>query len=402
MNEPVSERTSPPRLFLLFLRLGCIAFGGPVAHLALFRQEFVERRRWLGEERFAELIAFCQFLPGPASSQVGMALGLRRGGLAGMFAAWLGFTLPAAAILVALAVGLAVAGDAIPAGVLRGLHAAVVAVVAWAVWSMAAKLCPDRTRATFALVAATIMVVLPSPWMQLVVIGVGAFAGAALVRPAAAHADADAPHGRPRAALVALGVAALAIGAGLVLAGLFPGRAWAVLAVFARAGSLVFGGGHVVLPMLEVEVVGRGWLEHDAFLTGYGLTQAMPGPIFTFSAWCGAAMATGWNAILLASVAVIGIFAPSFLMVPGLLPLWEHLRRIARLRAALAGVAAAVVGLLLAALYDPILTAVLAVDDPAADLAVALASFCLLAIWRVPAWAVVAIAALAGWALITA
>ncbi|HEX5528634.1 MAG TPA: chromate efflux transporter [Methylomirabilota bacterium] len=377
-------------------RLGLTSFGGPVAHLGYFRSEYVVRRRWLDEQTYADVVALCQFLPGPASSQVGIAIGIFRAGLLGGLAAWLGFTLPSALALVLFALGIR-GLDLSAAGWLLGLKIAAVAVVAQAVWGMARTLCPDRERASIAIVAALIVTAWPTAWGQVLVIVVAGLVGLRLLPGAA---DAGAPHarvpfGRP------LGLAALTLFFALlvalpVLRYLTGSPALAVFDGFYRAGALVFGGGHVVLPLLQAEVVPPGWVSNEQFLAGYGAAQAVPGPLFTLAAYLGAVMRpwpTGWLGAL---VALTAIFLPAFLLVVGTLPFWDALRARPAFRAALRGINAAVVGLLLAALYQPVWTS--AIHAPA-DFALALAAFGLLALWGAPPWIVVAFAAAGGQAL---
>ena len=384
------------QVFLIFLRLGLTCFGGPVAHLGYFRTEFVERRRWLGEAAYADLVALCQFLPGPASSQVGLALGLLRAGYAGALAAWAGFTLPSALALIALALGIAQAGDALPAGMLHGLKVVAVAVVAQAVWGMARSLCPDAARRALMLATAAALIAWPGTAAQLLAIGVAALIGLLALRPAA-----DAPHEplpvpigrRAGAAWLALFFALLA-GLPLLLA-LVPSQALAVVDAFFRAGALVFGGGHVVLPLLQASVVPTGWVGNDTFLAGYGAAQAVPGPLFTFAAFLGASLQsapTGWAG---GALALLAIFAPAFLLVAGALPFWESLRARPGVRAALMGVNAAVVGLLLAALWNPVITS--GIHGVADALLAGLALLALMR-WKWPPWGVVLACALAGWA----
>lgn len=395
------QHAGPGEVFWRFLRLGLISFGGPVAHLGQFQAEFVERRKWLDAQTYADTIAFCQFLPGPSSTQVGMSIGLRRAGVPGMIAAGLGFMLPTACVLITLAYGVGTYGHLLGGGWLRGLHAAVVAIVAWAVWGMAAKLCPTRQHATIALGAAIILLAVPTPslraMMQFAIIGLGALWGWAWLprQPISDHNAEKGPPLLPRLISTA-SLSLLTIGAILLGSGLAPHQLWDVFSAFFRVGFLVFGGGHVVLPMLAEEVVTTGWLSETQFMTGYGLTQAMPGPIFTLSAYLGASMATGWMAITYALAALGGIFLPSYFMVAGLLPTWDHLRRLQTIRAALAGIAAAVVGLLLAALYDPIVVQSIREPCPHIDLALTLGAFALLGIWNRPTWFVVITAACAG------
>jgi chromate transporter len=372
-------------------RLGLTSFGGPVAHLGYFHREYVVRRRWLDEPTYADVVALCQFLPGPASSQVGIAVGILRAGLPGGLAAWLGFTLPSALALVLFALFIRGA-DLAGAGWLLGLKIAAVAVVAQAVWGMARALCPDRERATIAVAAALVLIAWPGAWGQVLVIVAAGLVGARLLPGAGEMGPAPGvrvPFGRALggatlilffALLVALPLARYATGNHII----------AVVDAFYRSGALVFGGGHVVLPLLQAEVVPPGWVSREQFLAGYGAAQAVPGPLFTLSAYLGAVMhpaPTGWAG---AALALAAIFLPAFLLVVGTLPLWNALRARPVFRAALRGINAAVVGLLLAALYDPVWTG--AIHAPA-DFALALVAFGLLALWSAPPWLVVALSA---------
>ena len=412
---PAPTAASPWAVLWVFLRLGLTSFGGPVAHLGYFRDELVVRRRWLDEHSYADLVALCQFLPGPASSQVGMALGLMRSGWLGALAAWVGFTLPSALVLAALGLGFSSGGAGLPAGLVQGLKVVAVAVVAQAVWGMARSLCTSAGRV--ALMGAACAITL---WQPGVVGQMGAMVGAALVGwwawgrgvavpPAMAADDVWAlPYSRRAglallavfaALLVALPWWAQASAAGATTATNAASVAnvvtgWAVLDAFYRAGALVFGGGHVVLPLLQSAVVPSGWVAGDAFLAGYGAAQAVPGPLFTFAAFLGAAMAPGWAGAGFAVLAVVGIFLPAFLLVAGALPWWAQLRQRAGARGLLAGVNAAVVGLLLAALWHPVASS--ALHGPA-DVALAAIALAALLWWRVPPWAVVLGTALAGW-----
>ena len=389
------------RVFLIFLRLGLTSFGGPVAHLGYFREEFVARRRWLTEDAFADLVALCQFLPGPASSQVGLALGLRQAGWGGALAAWLGFTLPSALVMALLGLGLVAGQGLVPAGVLHGLKVAAVAVVAQAVWGMARSLCRGPARLLLMVLACALALLWPGVVGQVGAMLVAALAGLGLwgragAMPAPPSQGGLAAGVRPRTgALLLAAFAALLVL--LPLAARAWPQGWLVLAdAFYRAGALVFGGGHVVLPLLQAEVVATGWVATDDFLAGYGLAQAVPGPLFTFAAFLGAAAGHGAGGWLGAAVCLVAIFVPAFLLVAGALPFWERLRHNARARAALAGVNAAVVGLLLAALYHPVWTS--AIHAPA-DLALALAAFAALVWARVPPWLVVPLCGAAGWLL---
>ncbi|MCY1483873.1 Chromate transport protein [compost metagenome] len=383
------------QVFLIFLRLGCISFGGPVAHLALFRDEFVRRRGWLGERDYVELVALCQFLPGPASSQVGMALGMSRRGYGGALAAWAGFTLPPAVLLICLALGVAAAGQALPDGLVHGLKLVTVAVVAQAVWAMARSLCRGWQRLALMAGSALVLLLWPFPLSQLLVMAAAGLIGWRwLQSPGVTSGDSLAIGPGREAGRCFLGLFFLLLAALPLAARLWPQPELAAFDAFYRTGSLVFGGGHVMLPLLQAEVVGRGWLDRDIFLSGYGVVQALPGPLFAFSAYVGTALqndAGGWSGGLLCLVA---IFLPAFLLLAGALPLWSRLRTNPSAQAALAGVNAAVVGLLLAALYRPVWTsAVFGVGD---FLFVLLALAALLS-GRLPAWAVVVVGGVGYW-----
>ena len=374
--------------------LGLTSFGGPVAHIGYFREAYVVRKRWLDEETSAGLVALCQFLPGPASSQLGIAIGIRRAGLLGGFAAWFAFTLPSAAALILFAYGVQSLGDQTDAGWLHGLKVVAVAVVALALWGMARTLAPDRPRVTIAALAAIALLAAPGIAAQLAVIAGGGLLGLALLRSDASQPQqADVQCGTPWLAVVAL-LAFFALLIALpVAARVVDNGPLTVADSFYRAGSLVFGGGHVVLPLLEAEVVPPGWVTRDEFIAGYGAAQAVPGPLFTFAGYLGAAMEVVSPRWLGGLLALGAIFLPSFFLVVGVLPFWERLRGLVRVRRALMGVNAAVVGLLLAALYDPVWTSAVRAPE---DFALAVGAFALLAFWRVPPWAVVALAAGAG------
>jgi chromate transporter len=384
-------------VFRVFLRLGLTSFGGPIAHLGYFHDEFVVKRRWLDEKAYADLVALCQFLPGPASSQVGIAVGLSRAGYPGALAAWTAFTLPSAIALVLFAYGITALGDAPGSGWLHGLKVAAVAVVAQAVLTMMRSLAPDRARATLAVAAAVIVLALPSAWSQIGAILLGAIIGLALLRGAAPADHVAMPHPvSHRAALAAL-VLFLLLLAGLpLLHAAVPSQTIALIDAFYRAGSLVFGGGHVVLPLLQASVVPPGWVTNDVFLAGYGAAQAVPGPLFTFAAYLGAVMGPEPNGIAGAALCLIAVFLPSFLLVVGALPFWDSLRRHPGAQSALRGVNAAVVGLLLAALYDPVWSAGVLAGK---DFALAAIAFLLLFMWQTPPWLVVLLCAAGGAAL---
>ena len=384
-------------------RLGCTSFGGPIAHLGYFRAEYVTRRRWLDEQTYADSVALCQFLPGPASSQVSIAIGILRAGLLGGLAAWLGFTLPSALALVAFAYGLQALGGT-DVGWLHGLKVVAVAVVAQAVWGMAQTLTPDRQRATIAVLAAVAILAWPTALGQILVI-----AAAGLLYHRMSLSGWQEPPAAPGPTTLQMHVPIsrrLATGAWVLFVGLLvglpllrqvaPSQPVAVFDSFFRVGSLVFGGGHVVLPLIQAEVVPPGWVTNEQFVAGYGAAQAVPGPLFTFAAYLGAVMHPWPNGWVGAALALGAIFLPSFLMIIGGLPLWNLLRAQASFQAVLRGINAAVVGLLLAALYHPVWTS--AIHAPG-DFALGLADFLLLAFWKWPPWAVVGCSALAGAAL---
>jgi chromate transporter len=375
-------------VFLVALRLGLTSFGGPIAHLGYFHDEYVTRRKWLDERSYADLVALCQFLPGPASSQVGMAVGIARAGLAGALAAWLGFTLPSALGLVLFALGVGALGGTADAGWLHGLKIVAVAVVAQAVWGMAKGLCPDRNRATLAILAALASLSWPGAAAQLGAIATAATLGWLLLPPTGLGTQSHTQFPISKCAGSIAWIIFFFFLFGLPLIKLITtSQALDVFESFFRVGSLVFGGGHVVLPLLQSEVVGHGWVTNEQFVAGYGATQAVPGPLFTFSAYLGAVM-NGWSGALLA---LIAIFFPAFLLVVGALPFWDSLRSRSGFQSALSGVNAAVVGLLVAALYQPIWTsAILA----ATDFAIGLAAFGLLMFWRWPPWLVVVLTAM--------
>ena len=390
--------TTMREIFLIFLRLGLTSFGGPVAHIGYFRDEFVEKRKWLDDHGYADVVALCQFLPGPASSQVGIALGLMRGGMPGALAAWLGFTLPSAVALVLFAFVLAHSGMGTSAAWLHGLKVIAAAVVAQAIWGMGKNLCPDKVRASVAVAASVVALATPGVIAQISVILLAAVFGVLWQSPLT-----DLPHSplslrlTRRAGMIAL-VLYVTLLFGLPLCASLSGSyAIHLFDSFYRAGALVFGGGHVVLPLLQAEVVLQGWISNDAFLAGYGAAQAVPGPLFTFAAYLGAASTSSPNGWLGATIALVGIFLPGFLLVVGTLPFWEMARRHPRMQRAIWAVNAAVVGLLLAAFYRPVWTS--SILSPA-DFALAAAGFLLLVFWKVSPWKVVmgcALIAALGW-----
>ena len=383
---------SPFEVLLIYLKLGRSCFGGPIAHIGYFRDEFVVRRRWLDESAYADLVALCQFLPGPASSQVGFSIGLMRAGYLGAAAAWTGFTLPSAILLVLFAYGAGNLHGAIGEGLLHGLKLVAVAIVAQAVWGMARTLCPDRERASIAAIAALIILFSATSLAQIGAIAFGALTGLWLCRsgPPTASGHAVVPVSR-RA-----GVAALIIFF-VLLAGLPFLRnlssAAALFEAFYRSGALVFGGGHVVLPLLREALVTPGWVSDDAFLAGYGAAQAVPGPLFTFAAYLGAVASPSPHGIARAALGLFGIFLPGILVLLGTLPFWDSLRRKTCAQAMMRGVNAAVVGLLGAALYNPVWTGSV---QTLGDFAVALVGFVLLTAWRAPPLVVVIVSAIGG------
>jgi chromate transporter len=388
------EKGSAGEVFGAFLKLGLTSFGGPVAHIGYFRHEFVELRKWFDERTYADLVALCQFLPGPASSQVGMAIGLSRAGYLGALAAWTAFTLPSALALVLFAYSLSTFGNVLGSGWLHGLKAAAVAVVAVAVLGMARSLAPDKERATVAVAAAVVALAIPTAWGQIGAIISGGIAGLMFLRGAVPGDHASLPLSVTRTqAIIALVVFfALLISLPLLAAGT-TSHAIKLFDAFYRAGALVFGGGHVVLPLLQAEVVPPGWVDNDTFLAGYGAAQAVPGPLFTFAAYLGVVMRPAPNGWVGAMLCLVAIFLSSFLLVVGALPFWEALRRQQLAQAALRGINAAVVGLLLAALYHPVWTAGILT---AADFAIAITAFLLLLMWQTPPWLVVILCAVGG------
>ncbi|GAA1144164.1 chromate efflux transporter [Nesterenkonia lutea] len=385
-------------VFLIFLRLGLTSFGGPVAHLAYFREAFVTRRHWLSEKAYADLVALCQFLPGPASSQVGMALGLQRAGYAGMAAAWFAFTMPSVVLLVAFAHGVQQVGDLSDAGWIHGLKAAAVAVVAHAVFGMARSLTPDAPRASIAVGAMIIVLLVPNPFIQVAAILAAGLAGLLWLRPReSGHGQADAFTVRVsrQVSILSLSLFLVLLAALPVLAAISGGVWMSLTDSFYRAGALVFGGGHVVLPLLQSETVPQ-IVDAEVFLAGYGAAQAVPGPLFTFAGFLGASSSGGLAG---AVVAVLAIFLPAGLLVLAAVPFWERLRSDSRAQKVLLGVNAGVVGILAAALYTPVFTTgVLQVGI--GSLVLAIGAFLALNSWRVPAWAVVVAAGLIGWVLL--
>jgi chromate transporter len=371
-------------------RLGVTSFGGPVAHLGYFREEYVERRRWLSDRSYADLVALCQFLPGPASSQVGLGIGRIRAGYLGSLLAWIGFTLPSAVLLVLFAW---LAADISNENWLVGLKIVAVSVVAFAVWSMARALTPDRERITIGLGAAILVLAWTTPGAQVLAIALGGLLGwRFLTGDPTLTEENPFPSGR-WVAIVSLGLFAALLVLLPILARTTASGTIDMLNGFVLAGSLVFGGGHVVLPLLESSFVEPGWVSPNDFVAGYGAAQAVPGPLFTFAAYLGYVMTIGPGGVAGATLATVAIFLPSFLLIFGTLPFWGFMRHRAGFQSALKGINAAVVGLLLAALYDPVWTS--AIHDPG-DFALALGGLGLLAVWKLPPWLVVVVIGFAG------
>lgn len=385
-------------VFLAFLRLGLTSFGGPVAHVGYFREEFVARRAWLDDRAYTDVVSLCQFLPGPASSQVAIALGLGRAGFAGSIAAWLGFTLPSALLLLAFGDLLTWHGGSFQGSWLHGLKVVAAAVVARALWSMSKNLCPDRTRKSIAVLVALAALLRSDALTQITLIVVGGLVGWRFLVAEAPGAEGGVTPRLSRFAGAALLIlfATLLIGSG-VLAGRSDGYVIQLFDGFYRAGAMVFGGGHVVLPLLRSVVVPPGWVSDGQFLAGYGAAQALPGPLFTFAGYLGAVSSqapAGWVG---GAIALLAIFLPGYLLVVGVSPFWTSLSRYGAMRRAMLGVNAAVVGLLAAAFYDPVWTSAIGSN---ADFGLALVCLLLLSVWKSPPWLVVLFAALAagaGW-----
>ena len=395
-EEALHGRSQVSLLEILWVttRLGLTSFGGPIAHLGYFHEEYVKRRKWIDEQSYAELVALCQSLPGPTSSMVGAAIGFVRAGLPGGLLAWLGFTLPSALALVAFAYGVGAFGVESGAGWLHGLKVVAVAVVAQAVWGMARMLCPDRERATLAILTAIIALAWPTAAGQVLPIVVAGLIGWRLFPPA------NTPPGLHIRVPISqwVGMAAWVLFFGLLVAlplvrQVVTSQTVPVFDGFFRSGALVFGGGHVVLPLLQAEVVAPGWVTNEQFVAGYGAAQAVPGPLFTFAAYLGFVMQPEPNGLAGAAVALIAIFLPGILMTLGALPFWDLLRSRGSFQSALRGVNAAVVGLLLAAFYHPVWTS--AIYKPT-DFGLAILAFGLLAFWKLPPWLVVVLTAVGG------
>ena len=393
-HSPAVSRGTVREVFSVFLKLGLISFGGPIAHLSYFRDELIARRKWLDDDEYADLVALSQFLPGPASSQVGFGIGLHRAGPLGAIAAFLAFTLPSAILLVAFAYGASLFEGAVGSGILTGLKIVAVAIVAQAVWGMARTLTPDRQRAAIAVIAALAAILLASSLGQVAAIAIGAVAGLVFCRTgtSAVASTLRFPVSRT-AGWICLGLFAVLLTGLPVLANVTASGALELFAAFYRAGALVFGGGHVVLPLLQAGVVEPGWVSSDQFLAGYGAAQAVPGPLFTFAAYLGTLSTTGPGGIAGAAIALAGVFLPGFLLLIGVLPFWNTFRTRPWAQALMRGANAAVVGILAAALYDPVF--VTAITGPA-EFCLGLLCFVLLVAWKIPPWAVVIVGAAGG------
>ena len=380
--------TGSAEVFLVFLRLGCTSFGGPIAHLGYFQREIVERRKWCSEAVYAEIVALAQSLPGPASSQVGFALGVLRAGWLGGVAAWVGFTLPSALLMLAFAYGHSLLTGGTGLSLLHGLQIVAVAVVAQAVLTMQRALAPDSRRILFAIAAACIVLFGPPRFATLIVIAAGVVAGLIFCRAGATekHEHAELPLSKTagKAAAVLFSVL-LAFSVFALHTSAHP--AAAVFSAFYRSGALVFGGGHVVLPLLENAVVAPGWVTQQAFLAGYGAAQALPGPLFTFAAYLGTVIRPASSPLLYGLLGLLGIFTPGLLLMAAVLPFWSRLRTNQSMQSALCGINASVVGILAAALVRPLWTSTV---HTVGDFAFALAAFALLVIWKIQPWIVVA------------
>lgn len=394
-TEAATPRSgTPSEVFTAFLKLGVTSFGGPIAHLGYFRDELVVRRKWIDEAGYADLVALCQFLPGPASSQVGFALGLLRAGPLGALAAWTAFTLPSAILLLLFAMVAASIEGPVGTGLLHGLKIVAVAVVAQAVWGMAKSLAPDRQRASIALVGIICVVFVAGAFGQILALALGAIAGLFFCRSEAARQASHLAFRVPKSVgYIALATFALLLAFLPVFAAMAGSQGLSLFDAFYRAGALVFGGGHVVLPLLQSAVVSTGWVTEDAFIAGYGATQAVPGPLFTFAAYLGAVVGPQPNGIAGAVIALVAIFLPGMLLLVGALPFWEGFRKHLLAQAAMRGANAAVVGILGAALYDPVWTSAIFMPK---DFALALTGFILLTVWKTPPWIVVVICAIGG------
>lgn len=395
-QEELSQ-VSAWRVFIAFLKLGLTSFGGPIAHLGYFRDEFVGRRKWFSDESYADLVALCQFLPGPASSQVGIAIGLSKAGYRGAFGAWLGFTLPSAIALILFALGIATYSDYVSDGIFEGLKIEAVAIVAQAILGMGKSLCPDTKRVTIMALTACFVLWQPLVWGQMIAIIFSGLVGLTLFQsePNQKKSFFFVPIS-PKAGMIWLCLFAMIFIALPILSFIFPSNVLEVIDIFYRTGSLVFGGGHVVLPLLQAELVPSGIIENDIFLAGYGATQAVPGPLFTIASFLGATVESEVSSWVMGFIVLFAIFLPSFLIVFGVLPFWDRLRDHQGARSMMMGVNASVVGILLAAFYQPVWTSSI---FNAKDFGLAIVAFIALNYWKTPPWFVVLSCGIASWGL---
>ena len=389
------KKENAGKIFLIFLQLGLTSFGGPIAHLGYFREVFVSRRKWISEKSFADLLALCQFLPGPASSQVGIGIGLARGGIRGSLAALLGFTLPSAIMMIIFGYGVINFSQNIPSGALHGLKIVAVAVVAQAIWGMSKVLCPDNLRITIAITSASLILIFETILIQFGVIILGAILGVfflnAEIKPEKSFLEIQVPKSF---SVLCLSLFFLFLFGLPFLTQIYPSQNLSLLDSFYRSGSLEFGGGHVVLPLLKTEVVPTGLVSKEAFMSGYGAAQALPGPLFTFSAFLGTVIKSGPNGWIGAVICLMAIFLPSFFLILGVLPFWDSLGKLQSIAKGLLGINAAVVGLLIAAFYNPLwINGILSIND----FILAMLAFLLLVFWRIPPFLVVCFSALGGW-----
>jgi chromate transporter len=381
-------------VFFIFLKLGCTSYGGPIAHIGFFQEEFVSRRKWLDEKKYADIVSLCQFLPGPASSQIGMTIGQLRAGFFGAVFAWLGFTMPSAIIMILFALGVTNFPEYLNEGILHGFKIAAVAVVAQALWQMSIKLCPDKERMSIAIGSAIFVIFFPVALAQILVILMGAFVGKFFLPQTKILSIEPKENARyPLFSYICIFLFFSILVLSPLIVKFYPLGSLKLFDSFYRVGSLVFGGGHVVLPLLKQEVVSSGWVSNESFLAGYGVAQTIPGPLFAFAAFLGAASSLyphGWIGGLLA---LVSVFLPSFLLVLGVYPFWEKFRQNKFLQNALSGINASVVGLLLAAFYNPVWTSAI---FNSIDFALLCFLFLLLMFWKIPSWGIVVIAALLG------
>ncbi|MCW7469522.1 chromate efflux transporter [Leptospira kanakyensis] len=373
-------------VFFTAFKLGCTSFGGPIAHLSYFHDEYVTKKKWISAEAYADLVALCQFLPGPASSQVGMGIGLSRAGIFGAILSWIGFTLPSAIILILFALGMSEAKDMTNKNWLHGLKVVAVAVVAQAILGMGKKLCPDKERITIAIITSVILLFFSSALFQVLVLVGAGFFGVFFLKSSPNLPEEPLHKGNKNIGLLFLILFFVLLFFLPFLREIYPDQKIKLFDSFYRAGALVFGGGHVVLPLLQAEVVPSGWVNNDLFLAGYGMSNAIPGPLFAFSGYLGATSEIEPNAWSGAIICLVAAFLPSFLLIIGVLPFWENLKKNPNIRKSISGINAAVVGILLAALYQPVWTNAVFSGK---DFALVASGFLLLEYWKIPSWAVV-------------